>query len=214
MDSSNLKLNLGCGGVTPDGYINIDCSPNALLSKFPFYNFIKFILYKLRLISDGAYKANWSSNVRYCNLDKTFPKLPTSSCSVIYTSHFLEHIEKESAIRLLANCYEALSNNGILRIAVPDLYSEAKSYIWEYEESLKYNKTDFKSGENFIRLMVSRKPRHAHKWMYDFLLLRDILGELGYVNIQQMDFCESTISDIALLEHRKDSLFVECKKSR
>lgn len=212
MNDNNLKLNLGCGLVTPDSYINIDCSPNALLSNLPFYNFVKSVLYKLKLISEQAYKASWPSNVKYCNLEKTFLKLPTNSCSVIYTSHFLEHIERESAIRLLTNCYKALSNNGILRIAIPDLYSEAKSYILEYEESLKYNKTDFKSGENFIRLMVSRKPRHSHKWMYDFLSLRDILSEIGYINIQQKNFCDSAIVDILLVEHRKDSLFVECKK--
>jgi predicted SAM-dependent methyltransferase len=207
-----LKLNLGCGTTAPPGWINIDSSPNALLAKVPGHRFIKNVLYRLQLISSPGYNAEWPPDVLYCNLAKKFPRIPPVSCSVIYSSHFLEHIPRDSAANLINKCYIALKPEGVFRVAVPDLYAEAKSYVTRFETALRNGREDFKAGEDLIRLMVSRSRRHSHKWMYDFLSLSRLLGQYGFVDIEQREFQQSQIENIASVEKVKDSLFVECRK--
>lgn len=212
MNKEYLKLNLGCGSTSPDGWINIDCSPNVLLAKVPGYSFIKGILLKLKLISLDGFKAIWSPNVLYCNLAKNFPHFPQNSINIIYSSHFLEHISYESALKLLRKCFFTLRSNGILRIAVPDLYTEAKLYIAKIDKAFKEGYEEPIASEEFIRHMVSREKRHAHLWMYDFFSLSHMLKNSGFIDIQQMQFRKSKITDIDLIENREDSLFIECTK--
>jgi len=212
MKKTHLKLNLGCGTTAPVGWLNVDSSPNVLLAKIPGNKFLKKLLYCMHLMSEEGYKAQWQRNVVYCNLTKSFPALSSNSCSVIYTSHFLEHIPLESTKRLIMKCYGVLAPGGILRVAVPDLFGEAKNYVERVTSSLKGSTNDWKAAGDFINLMVSRSDRHSHMWMYDFISLSHMLCETGFRNIEQKRFMESEIKDIDLVETREDSLFVECKK--
>ena len=212
MLNQNLKLNLGCGTVTPDGWINIDSSPNVLVARLPGSQLIKDLFYKLRLMSENGYNAKWSSSTIFCNLAKNFPKVSPDTCGIIYTSHFLEHIPRDSTLRLIKKCYIALSSGGILRIAVPDLYVEAKKYVTQVDVAIKSRLQDCSASEQFIQDMVSRSRRHSHVWMYDFFSLSRILRESGFINIEQKKFHQSMIEDIKLVEKREESLFVECEK--
>ena len=212
MREVDLKLNLGCGTTTPDGWINVDCSPGIFLARFPGHKPIKKLLYKMHIISDNAYNAEWSPRVVYCNLIKDFPKLKFASCNIIYSSHFLEHIPKESAFKLLKRSHSVLKSKGVLRLALPDLYAEAKEYITQVEFAIQNNQEECLANEKFIQHMVSRQKRHAHMWMYDFFSIATLLKQSGFVEIEQKDFCDSIIKNIELIENRKDSLFVECRK--
>lgn len=91
-NQKKLKLNLGCGLEAPPFWINVDASPNVLLAKIPCNKFIKLVLRKFKLISEEGLRAEWPKNVLYCDLTKSFPEINPNSCSVIYSSCFLEHI--------------------------------------------------------------------------------------------------------------------------
>lgn len=212
MKNSNLKLHLGCGTNQPLDWINVDNSPNALLAKLRGHSLIKFLLFKLKLMSEEAYKASWGSNVLYCDLSKDFPKIPKNTCSAIYTSHFLEHITYNCCVNLVNKCYKTLVPGGVLRIAVPDLYLEAKQYVQKIENALKNGLEDYKASEDFIKNMVSRTKRHSHLWMYDLFSISHLLKGAGFVEINKKSFLESEIDDIESVEKREDSLFIECKK--
>ena len=58
------KLNLGCGHITLDGYINIDGSYNVLLSKIPW---IKKPLNKLGILPNGLLQ-NIDKNIVWMQL--------------------------------------------------------------------------------------------------------------------------------------------------
>src|SRR5437867_1291748 len=45
---------------------------------------------------------------------------PDSSCSAIFSEHFIEHVSKEDAARLLNECHRVLQNGGVLRLSTPD----------------------------------------------------------------------------------------------
>ncbi|MGB7623746.1 MAG: class I SAM-dependent methyltransferase, partial [Terriglobia bacterium] len=52
------------------------------------------------------------------NLAKGIP-FPDLSFDVVYHSHFLEHVEKESAPAMIRECLRVLRRGGLLRVVVP-----------------------------------------------------------------------------------------------
>ena len=127
----DIRLNLGCGLTVYKGWINIDGSLNALISKFP--KFIIRVLYKYsgsnRYFTEDQY-LNILSNHYFIkfNLKRG---IPAEDCTVkyIFTSHFLEHLYLKDADNLIKECYRVLENRGILRIGVPDLEHAVNLYI-------------------------------------------------------------------------------------
>lgn len=57
--------------------------------------------------------------------------LPFSSDSVdaCYSSHVLEHLDKNGARDMLAECFRVLKSGGVVRLAVPDLEGIAREYL-------------------------------------------------------------------------------------
>ena len=61
------------------------------------------------------------------NLLKGIP-FADNSFEVVYHSHVLEHFSKKEAIKFISECYRVLGNNGIIRIAAPDLEQIVQHY--------------------------------------------------------------------------------------
>jgi predicted SAM-dependent methyltransferase len=51
------------------------------------------------------------------------------SITVCYSSHLLEHLDKDGARYFLAECMRVLNRGGVIRLAVPDLESIAREYL-------------------------------------------------------------------------------------
>lgn len=66
--------------------------------------------------------------VKKVNLLSTLP-YADSSFDVAYSSHFLEHLDKDTAPRVLKEIRRILKPNGILRIVVPDLENMVNEYL-------------------------------------------------------------------------------------
>jgi predicted SAM-dependent methyltransferase len=83
----------------------------------------------------------------------------SNTFEVAYHSHVLEHFLKPDAERFIAECFRVLKNNGILRIAIPDLEQIARNYIKYLEESInqvpgaseKYNWTVLEMLDQTVR---------------------------------------------------------------
>ena len=54
---------------------------------------------------------------------------PNNFADAIYCSHFLEHLDEQSGINFLSECFRCLKNQGILRIVVPDFERLARDYL-------------------------------------------------------------------------------------
>jgi SAM-dependent methyltransferase len=115
---AGLKINIGCGdGWYNQGWIGIDYK-----GAYP---------YK-RKTSRGGFDLNW-------DILRGLP-FDDGSVSVIYCSHFLEHLTFNQAGRLLKECYRVLENGGVIRIVVPDL----DLFV---DKMLKRDETFFKNVE-------------------------------------------------------------------
>ncbi|MDA9260655.1 methyltransferase domain-containing protein [Puniceicoccaceae bacterium] len=55
--------------------------------------------------------------------------LASQGYDVIYSSHVLEHLQRNQARRFLLNCYNSLRPGGLLRLVVPDLEGICREYL-------------------------------------------------------------------------------------
>ncbi|PCJ22110.1 MAG: hypothetical protein COB04_01270 [Gammaproteobacteria bacterium] len=200
-----IKVNLGCGLTVTKGWINIDGSLNSLVSRLP-EAFIRLI-YRYtganQSFDVGEY-VNIVSNNDFIHHDLR-DGLPfgSNTLSHVYSSHFIEHLNRDEATNLLGDAYDALVSGGKIRISVPDL---------EYAISLyPDNKKDMMEKYFFINDKANTFSNH--KYMYDFDSMSTMLSRIGFRDIVRGDFAEGDFPNVDLLDNRcKDSLFVEAIK--
>jgi SAM-dependent methyltransferase len=200
-------VNLGCGLSIAPGWINIDNSPNARLARYPR---LRWILWKLGILSDFHYSVNWARSIRIHNLKKRLP-YADSSIDYLYTSHLLEHLTRRDAQRLIREAFRGLKPGGIIRIVVPDLTIGARQYL----ASLEVNPNDAKAAPDFLNWLQLSRPgvRDPHLWMYDSPSLAAILGEAGFINTTVCEYRQGRVPDCAILDnHPDDSLHLEAEK--
>lgn len=82
-----------------------------------------------------------SPAVRKANLLGHLP-LKTGSASLVYSSHFLEHIPYSEVPGFIAECYRILQPGGVLRLVLPDFENLCRAYL-ENRENGKHREADF-----------------------------------------------------------------------
>ena len=209
------KLNLGCGPYnTPQGWINLDGSWNARLSKYPA---LRFILWAIRVLPSQPFYTPWPSDVFVHDLRKRLP-FQSDTADVIYSSHTLEHLYLEEAKRLLTECFRVLRPGGILRIVVPCLRVAVQEYMDEkplngmFQPGIVLSYADMlnmrlgfctpepPSYNTFHRMYSALTTFHTHKWMYDAKSLMLWLIWAGFVEVEEMGLHQSRIEDIETIE--------------
>ncbi|MBW1699153.1 MAG: methyltransferase domain-containing protein [Deltaproteobacteria bacterium] len=122
-----LRINIGCGQTPTRDWVNFDNSFSLRLSKLPL---LPDILNKLRFLDDAQYqfiKFARKNDIKYGDATKGLP-LQSESCDVVYSSHMLEHLDRDGANKFLKEAYRLLRAGGIIRIAVPDLKKLIEQY--------------------------------------------------------------------------------------
>ena len=196
-----VRVNLGSALAVAPGWINVDASPNALLAG------------RSRIVQSLGYRFTGSSALfdlheyrrrlnehRFVhhNLAYGIP-FPNASVDFLYSSHFLEHLDRETGIRLMGDCYRALRPGGVIRICVPDLDHAVQIYLsGDTSRFLAYFFTD------------DREDRHRHRFMYNFEMLHDALKDAGFVHVTKCAFRTGHTPDLDKLDNRRDeTLYVE-----
>ncbi len=207
-----LKINLGCGTSTHQGWINIDSSYNAKLAKYPK---IKWLLAKSKLLPNRLLEISWPDNITVMDIRRDLP-YPDGSVTYVYSSHLLEHLTHKTARKLLEECYRVLTPGGAIRIVVPDLLVSIKKYMESYEkwdensqtpspaghflESLSMLPKDTGKDPLLVRAYNALYNKNTHKWAYDRQSLSYLLKSIGFKNISQKEFMESSFNEIAALD--------------
>ena len=206
-----VLLNLACGTQTDPQWNNLDFSPYALLCRRP-------LLVKLLRIS------GFLSDQRYARLQELDPTLirwnlargipfEDETADVVYHSHFLEHLERDSALVFLRECHRVLKPGGIIRVVVPDLHLLISAYCAAFADLESGKVLTEKAQEcavyclfdQMVRGKVSgaeeqkpwvRRIEHLirgnaetcgenHRWMYDQYSLGRVLLRTGFTDVQQ-----------------------------
>jgi predicted SAM-dependent methyltransferase len=213
-DSFSTKLNLGCGHIQPQGWVNVDGSNRAWLASR--VSWLNQLLMSLKLLPP----TDFSRRTFWANLLKPFP-WPTGSVDAIYLGEMLEHFSKEEAEHILRECKRVLRKGGVIRIRVPDNAAFWSHYLDEYRQMKqlpreKWTPQHTRWTRMFFENICIHRPRpwhsmgHFHKWMYDDISLTLILEQIGFAEVQRRAFRDSQIPDVVAVEER-DDLIIEAR---
>jgi predicted SAM-dependent methyltransferase len=203
-----MKLNLGCGSVVPDGWMNVDYALGARYMKIPFFRAINK---KVKI-----FNLDWNEKIFLHDLTNKFP-WADSSADVVYSSHTLEHFSKQDGRNFLSECHRILRKNGIIRIVVPDLHYDVIEYVEgrtkadDFVEKLGVHGVDNKSK---LKNVLSKVYSFPHKCMYDHNRLGEILDEIGFQSSARRAF-DSDVEEIRLIELKdrtENAVIVEGRK--
>ena len=206
------KLNLGCGPVQPDNWVNVDGSNRAKLAS------------KLSWLDNGLQKigvigeSEFGPHIKILDLRKELP-YETNSVEAIYAGELWEHFEHADAYNLTAECARVLKPGGALRVCVPDC-----EHIWRTYLDLIDQEKNKPAGDRSAEKIVSHVKMyfddictrriwlgsmgHTHKWNYDEVQLIEMFEKCGLQDVERMQFHKSRIDDVDKVE-RSDFLIVE-----
>ncbi len=177
-------LNLGCGTAKFHDWVNAD-------------------LYKVDKILRGI--EEWPDWM----LDATKAwNCPDDFWGGIYNEHMIEHINYLGVVEVFKECYRTLQPQKWLRIVVPDL----SKYIRYYNHDLPSDR--FKQFSYGAQAISELTQNWGHVSVWDEHLLRDVLREVGFINVSKVDF--KVGSDPKLIKdvpgRQWESLYMEAQK--
>jgi SAM-dependent methyltransferase len=211
-----MKLHLGCGTVIRDDWVNVDYALGARLRNVPV---LGALVGRLRI-----FDTDWHPDIVLHDLRKPLP-WGDGTAEAIYTSHTLEHLDKDNGERFIRECHRVLRPDGILRICVPNL----QGYVEEYRAG-RLPARDMMTELNVLgwrdrgvaKELYALLSNSFHRCMYDEASLTALLDQCGLA-ARTCRPRESDIPDIDRFEHPLDAwtpdrlarnLFVEARKAR
>ena len=139
---------------------------------------------------------------------------PESSCSLVFSEHFIEHISKEDAARFLSECYRVLKTSGILRISTPDAELFLRSYAGD-RKFLAHASFSQPVDTPVDRVNYMMREYGQHLWSYDEELLTLMLKRAGFGKVIRQHFGVSVdprLENIDFAEREFESIYLEAIK--
>ena len=206
------KLNLGCGPVQPDNWVNVDGSNRAKLAS------------KLSWLDNGLQKigvigeSEFGPHIEVMDLRKKLP-YETNSVDAIYAGELWEHFEHADAQNLTTECARVLKPGGVLRVCVPDCEHIWRTYL-DLIEQEKSKPAGDRSADKIVshvkmyfddictRRIWLGSMGHTHKWNYDEVQLIEMFEKCGLQDVERMQYHKSRIDEVDKVE-RSDFLIVQ-----
>ncbi|MDP2946729.1 MAG: methyltransferase domain-containing protein [Nanoarchaeota archaeon] len=209
-----IGINLGSEDNTIKEYAGIDGSFLIYLGRSHLPNFLKKIIYNKSCTADHRSFSQFLKSIKekriiHHNLSYGIP-FHSNSIGHIYTSHFIEHLNGNDAVKLLRECYRCLKKGGILRIVVPPIENEIER-MRESTKKYEQNK-DSKPIQEFIAFAEKNRNHFSfHRRMYSYKDLEKILQNTGFKKIFKRKFKEGNMPKTKEIEVR-DGLIIEAIK--
>lgn len=211
-----MRVNVGCGQTPTAGWKNFDNSLSLRLAKIPF---LPALLLKARLLDSPQYQFIQfarSNRIEYGDVAKGLP-LSDGSVDVIYSSHMLEHLDREEASLFLKKARRMLRPGGIIRLVVPDIHKHVQQYIGSEDADAFIAGTllCYPRPRTIVqRLRILLVGTRHHQWMYDGASLCRLLLAHGFVRVEIMQPGETKVrapEPLDLQERFSESVYVEAE---
>jgi SAM-dependent methyltransferase len=180
------------------GWVNTDITPHATVARVPGCAWLLFTLGIMRESRYAQHRDGIFGKLTHLDVTRRFPwRDGTFEC--VYSSHLLEHLYREQALHAIAEMRRVLKPGGLCRIAVPDLDAMIRSY-------------DAADPERFLDAFFEgrhARDKNRHHWHYNETLLRRLLTEAGFSDVQRCSYRQGRCPDVELADTRPESLFIE-----
>lgn len=204
-----MRVNLGCGQSPTAGWTNLDNSLTVRLASTPLARLLRGRASFIDIAKKHDIKYGGATQI----------PLPGNSVDVLYSSHMLEHLDREEASMFLREAFRVMKPGATLRLAVPNLRYHVTNYI-NSGDADKFMEGIFTS-ESKPKSLVA-KLRYAfftgfrqHHWMYDERSLLRLVQRSGFKSAVVLQAGTTTIDDpgaLDLSEREGESLYVEAMK--
>jgi SAM-dependent methyltransferase len=194
------RLQLGAFDQVQEGWLNTDVTPHLFVARVPG---LAGLLRRLGVIGPERYAAYRSGAFRRLSyLDVTRPfRFDDDTFEAVYASHLLEHLDPGVAERCLKEIRRVLRSGGVLRLAVPDLDEVVAQYDPSDPDGFLAGLYEAHSGR--------RSHSSLHRWMYNARSLEALLQRVGFREIERCQYHQGRCPDVAQIETRQWSLFME-----
>lgn len=210
----SLRLNIGCGRTPTKEWRNYDNSWSVRLARTPR---LANIIFRMRLLSKDQREfisVARSTGVLWADAAKHIPEID-GSVDVIYSSHMIEHLDRDDVIAFLSEARRVLRSGGVIRIAVPNLRYHVDNYISDGDADRLIERTHLTKRRPrtlVAKMMYLIVGDRNHQWMYDGESLCKVLGAAGFREPRVMKPGTTTIGDsgeLDLKERIPESVFAE-----
>lgn len=205
---SGLWINLGSGPLRAPGWVSVDGSWQASLSAWPRLAAFLGCL-------TGRAVGTWPRGIIRSDLRRPLP-FTDRSVAVVYTSHTLEHLHRDDAVRALREARRVLIPGGVCRAIVPDV---AAIVGWYLEKAAAADRE--LASDQLMSMMLLRSAQRskgvsllawyrrftdfdAHKWMYDAAGLMRLFRDADFESPRVCGHLESAIDSSKLAEVEQD----------
>jgi len=175
-------VHYGCGVQAPTTWQNFDASPTLVFERLPLIG---------RLYTRNAVR--FPKHVRYGDITRGLPIAP-ETCAGIYASHVLEHLSLHEFRLALKNTYTLLMPGGVFQLVVPDIEQLVRRYLESDAPTAAHTlMNDTVMGwhtrpHGLMGLITLWMGHSHHLWMWDFKALLQELSQVGFGEIQRINF--------------------------
>jgi SAM-dependent methyltransferase len=196
-DRLPARLQLGAFDQAVEGWLNTDVTPHLMLARVPGGARLARAFGLLDERRHAQHRAGTFAALRYLDVSRRFP-FPDRRFEAIYSSHLLEHLDRDVAEHCLRECRRVLRTGGVLRLAVPDLDRMIAAY-------------DPADPDRWLAglLQEGAGARHRHRWHYNARSLDALLRRAGFGQVERCEFRRGRCPDLERIEVREGSLFME-----
>jgi predicted SAM-dependent methyltransferase len=122
--------------------------------------------------------------------------LPFESVEYIYAEHFIEHLTHDEGIRFLAECRDALTASGTLRLSTPNL-----DWVW----ATQYHRPSDDAVRDCFAINKSFRG-WGHQFLFNIETLTAALHSVGFAEVHLCRYGESGSAALKNLERHEKSL--------
>jgi len=136
---------------------------------------------------------------------------PEACIATIYSEHFIEHIEEEDAVRLVAECFRVLRPGGLLSVGFPDAEEELQAYASNDREFFDYVRWRIPSLRDATKCQIVNhdfRQWGEHRFIYDLETMARMLERAGFREVGRRAFDPARDSE----EREVETVYVDAVK--
>jgi predicted SAM-dependent methyltransferase len=138
---------------------------------------------------------------------------PDGSFAGVFCEHVLEHFSHEEGERLMRDIRRILTENGIVRLILPDAEQIIRAYCERPSDLVSHRNAAALTAMEVVNSYFHQ--RYEHQFLYDWESLKQMLKSAGFHKIVRSTFGQPGLLPAIVLDDPKyewESLYVEAQR--